>query len=36
MEDIERGRDIHRRRSRLPTGSPMRDLIPGPQDHDLS
>ena len=32
----ERGRDIGRGRSRLPTGSPMRDSIPGPQDHDLS
>ena len=25
-----------RRRSRLPVGSPMRDSIPGPWDHDLS
>ena len=25
----ERGRDIGRGRSRLPAGSPMRDLIPG-------
>ena len=33
---IERGREIGRGRSRLPTGSPMRDSIPGPQDHALS
>ena len=32
----ERGRDIGRGRSRLPTGSPMRDSIPGLQDHDPS
>ena len=29
----ERGRDIGRRRSRLPFGSLMQNLIPGPQDH---
>ena len=32
----ERGRDTGRGRSRLPAGSPMRDLIPGSLDHDLS
>ena len=32
----ERGRDIGRGRSWLPVGSPMWDLIPGLQDHDLS
>ena len=32
----ERGRNIGRGRSRLPAGSPMRDSIPGPRDHDLS
>ena len=32
----ERGRDTGRGRSRLPVGSPMQDLIPGPWDHDLS
>ena len=32
----ERGRDIDRGRSRLPMGSPMQDLIPGPRDHHLS
>ena len=26
----ERGRDIGRGRSKLPMGSPMQDLIPGP------
>ena len=37
MKDTEkRGRDIGRRRSRLPAGSPMWDFIPGPRDHDLS
>ena len=36
MRDTERGRDIGRGRSRLPAGSPMRDLIPGPRDHILS
>ena len=30
MRDRERGRDISRGRSRLPAGSPKRDLIPGP------
>ena len=30
------GRDIGRGRSRLPAGSLMQDLIPGPRDHDLS
>ena len=29
----ERGRDIGRKRSRLPAGSSMWDSIPGPQDH---
>ena len=29
MRDTERGRDTDRGRSRLLTGSPMRDLIPG-------
>ena len=32
----ERGRDTGRGRSRLPAGSPMQDLTPGPRDHDLS
>ena len=32
----ERRRDKGRGRSRLPAGSPMWNLIPGPQDHDLS
>ena len=32
----ERGRDTGRGRSRLPAGSPMRNLIPGPRDHALS
>ena len=33
----ERGRDIGRgRRSRLHAGSPMGDLITGPQDHALN
>ena len=30
MKDKERGRDIGRRRSRLPTGNPMQKSIPGP------
>ena len=30
----ERGRDVGRGRSRLPTGTLMQDSIPGPQDHD--
>ena len=34
--DKERGRDIGRGRSRLPVGSLMDDLIPGPRDHTLS
>ena len=29
MRDTERGRDIGRRRSRIPVGSPMWDSIPG-------
>ena len=32
----QRGRDIGRGRSRLPLGSLMWDLSPGPQDHTLS
>ena len=32
----DRSRDTGRGRSRLPTGSPMWDLIPGPRDHTLS
>ena len=32
----ERSRDLGRGRSRLPAGNPMRDSIPGPQDHNLS
>ena len=32
----ETGRDMGRRRSRLPAGSLMRDLILGPGDHNLS
>ena len=35
-ERTKRGRDIGRGRSRLPAGSLMWDLIPGPQQHDLS
>ena len=31
----ERGRDTGRGRSRLQAGSPMRDLIPGLQNHTL-
>ena len=30
------GGERGRRRSRIPAGSPMRDSIPGPRDHDLS
>ena len=36
MRDTERGRVIGRGRSRLPVGNPMKDLIPGPWDYDLS
>ena len=38
MKDREkvRDRDIGRGKSRLHAGSPMWDLIPGLQDHDLS
>ena len=36
MRDTKKGRDIGRGRHRLPAGSAMWDLIPGPQDHDLS
>ena len=36
MRDTERGRDISRGRSRLPTGSLMWDSIPAFWDHDLS
>ena len=32
----ERGRDMGRGRSRLPTGSPIWDSVPGPWDHALS
>ena len=32
----DRGRDTRRGRSRLPTGTPMWDLIPRLRDHDLS
>ena len=32
----ERGRDTARGKNRLPAGSPMWDLIPGPQDYALS
>ena len=34
-KERERGRDTGRGRSRLHAGSPMWDLIPGPQDHTL-
>ena len=34
--EAQRERQRHRGRSRLPVGSPMWDLIPGPWDHDLS
>ena len=33
MRQRERGRDTGRGRSRVPSGSPMWDWIPGPQDH---
>ena len=33
---MERGRDTGRGRSRLPTGSPTWDSIPGPQGHALN
>ena len=36
MRDTERGRDVGRRRSRFPAGSPMWDSIPGPREHDPS
>ena len=36
MRDTERGREVGRGRSRVPTGSPMYNLILGPQDHNLS
>ena len=36
MRQRERGRDTGRRRSRLPTGSPIWDWIPGPWDQALS
>ena len=36
MRDTERDRDLGRGRSRIPAGSPVWDLIPGPQDHHLS
>ena len=36
MRDTERGRDTGREKSRLPARSGMWDLIPGPQDLDLS
>ena len=35
MKDTERGRDTGRGRSRLHTGSPMWDSIPGLQDQAL-
>ena len=34
--EAEKGRDTGRGRSRLSAGSLMQDLIPEPQDHDLS
>ena len=36
MRDTERGRDKGRGRSRLPVGSLMLNLMPGPGDHDLA
>ena len=36
MKERESARDIGRGRSRLPLGTLMQDLIPGPQDHDLN
>ena len=36
MRDRERGRDIGRGRSRLPTAPPMWDSIPGPWGPALS
>ena len=36
MIDTEKGRDTGRSRSRLPTGSPIGDSIPGPRDHNPS
>ena len=35
MGHRERGRDTGRGRSRLPVGSPMQELTPGPQGHAL-
>ena len=35
-EYTEKGRDIGRGRSRLPVGSLMQDLVPGPWDHNLN
>ena len=35
MRDTERGRDTGRGRSKVPMGSLMWDLIPGPRDHTL-
>ena len=36
IHERQRGRGTGRGRSRLPARSPMRDSIPGPQDHALS
>ena len=36
VRERERGRDTGRGRSRLPAGSPMWDLTPGPRDQGLS
>ena len=36
MRDTEREAETGRGRCRLPMGSLIQDMIPGPQDHDLS
>ena len=36
MRDTEIEAETGKGRSRLPPGSPMQDLIPGPQDYDLT
>ena len=36
MRDTQREAETGRGRCRLPAGSQMRDLQPGPWDHDLS
>ena len=36
MRDTQREAETGRERSRLPAGSPIKESITGPQDHDLS